>query len=111
MNDRPIFRSNLHLAEIHGQLELSTCTKLRQGQLLMHRYHHVYTMSRSTLYEPLGDECKRKSVILAKRMKAHAKECRVCKVNDELNNPNFYGLDMPAVYHPPGKHWWLRLPE
>ena len=69
-------------------IRLSTCTKLKQGQLLMQRYMYCWDMRGK--YVQQGEECKRKSVILAKRMKVHAAQCDNCTPNDA----NFYGLEV-----------------
>lgn len=68
---------------------LSKCAKLKQGQLKMQRYKYCHTISLGTRYTEQGEKCLEKSRELALKMKAHARECRVCSVNDV----NFYGLD------------------
>ena len=40
-------------------------------------------------YLAQGQECKRKSIILAKRMRDHADQCPKCSQKDQ----NFYGVD------------------
>lgn len=67
---------------------LSKCPKLKQGQLLMQRYKFINSYAHGK-YKAQGDRAKEKSVELAKRMKAHARECPLCSPQDE----NFYGLD------------------
>ena len=67
---------------------LSICPKLKQGQLLMQRYRLCFNKGNSTAYQAQADECKRKSVVLAKRMRDHADKCPNCSQRD----PDFYGL-------------------
>jgi hypothetical protein len=45
------------------------------------------------LYREQAETCKKKSRILAERMKKHAYECTRCNPNDD----NFYGLDYLEV--------------
>ena len=68
--------------------QLSTCPKLKQGQLLMQRYQFCSIMGVGK-YLAQGQECKRKSIILAKRMRDHADQCPKCSQKDQ----NFYGVD------------------
>lgn len=70
-------------------MPLSKCDKLKTGQLLMQRYKLVYDRTRGTQYASKGDVCKEKSMVLARKMVAHATQCRVCSPSDD----NFYGLD------------------
>ena len=71
---------------------LSKCKKLKAGQLLMHRHLVVYERGNGTFegrYQHIADESKRRSIILAKRMRDHADQCPRCSQGDE----NFYGLE------------------
>lgn len=68
---------------------LSTCMKLKQGQLLMQRYFYVYHRGNNTAYQKQADRTKERSVELAKRMRDHADKCRNCSQSDL----NFYGVD------------------
>ena len=71
---------------------LSTCPKLKKGQLLMHRHQVVFERGNGTYggrYQHIADESKRRSIILAKRMRDHADKCKRCSQGDE----NFYGLE------------------
>jgi hypothetical protein len=73
-----------------SQTFLSSCKKLKQGQLLMQRYNYVWNRyGGHPKYGARAQVVKDKSVELAKRMKAHSAECQWCSVQDE----NYYGLD------------------
>lgn len=68
---------------------LSDCPKLKEGQLLMHRYRLTYDMYKDDeRYKHISVSGKEKSVILAKRMRDHADQCPNCSQTDE----DFYGL-------------------
>ena len=69
-------------------MSLSSCPKLKQGQLLMQRYYYCFMLGTGK-YKQQGDECKRKSRILAARMKAHARACPNCSPDEE----DFYGIE------------------
>lgn len=58
---------------------LSTCPKMKEGQLLMQRYKFCYERGNMGPYQVQANECKRKSQVLAKRMKEHYAKCQVCR--------------------------------
>jgi hypothetical protein len=76
------------IAEQQGR-SLSKCPKLKQGQLLMQRYHFVASRG-GDKYAEQAERCARKIPRLEKRMIAHAEECPRCGVDDE----NFFGMDL-----------------
>lgn len=68
---------------------LSSCAKLKTGQLKMQRYKIVFNKGNGTKYQRQADNAKQKSRELAPKMKAHADRCPLCSQADD----NFYGLD------------------
>ena len=69
---------------------LSSCAKLKEGQLLMHRYKLTYDLYKNNeMYAHISVSGKEKSVELAARMRKHADKCSQCSQSD----PDFYGLE------------------
>ena len=72
---------------------VGTCAKLRQGQMLMYKYKYLYDLYRGNeRYTWIADNCKRDSIILAKRMVEHAKGCGICAREIVLEEAFFYGV-------------------
>jgi hypothetical protein len=79
--------------KMDGVPQLETqCQKLMQGQLLMQRYWYVHTTYQHGSYSKQAETCKEKSMELARRMVAHAKECATCQQERALESDIFYGI-------------------
>lgn len=70
-------------------MSLSKCNVLKAYQLRMQRLKWIHVFKTGTFYDYQAKIAKEDSLVLAKKMKAHAKKCPKCNVTDE----NFYGLD------------------
>jgi hypothetical protein len=80
-------------AQMDRPERVGTCSKLRQGQLLMQRYHYTYNHGKNhNLYADKALVCKEKAIRLAAMMQEHSTNCNICCDERVLEEPLYYGV-------------------